>query len=362
MARRVRSRAASPSASTASSAKGARRRAATGPRLGAGVTSPGRFGVEVAEIQRTRLLAGALSALDEHGYAQMTVAQITRRSRVSRRTFYELFENREACLLALLEDAVAMIERELAAAELGGLAWRERIHGGLWVILCFCDREAALARVLVDQSSQGGRRVLRRRDELQARLVAIVDEGRGGGARGAQCSPLTAEGLVGAAVAIVGARLSYEQRREPLAGLLGELMSMVVLPYLGAAVASRERSRSAPALPVGNGARRESSRPVAMERDPLEGVRMRMTYRTARVLAAIAAQPGVSNRLVGEHAGIHDQGQISKLLARLERLALVENAGEGHVKGESNAWSLTRLGWQITQRFSPVSHSEQGIA
>ena len=112
--------------------------------------------IQVAEIQRNRLLAGALDAIEEHGYAQMTVAQITRRSRVSRRTFYETFENREACLLALLDDALASIEAELAAANLGGLAWRERVRGGLWAILMLLrPRRPALARVLVDQSLHG---------------------------------------------------------------------------------------------------------------------------------------------------------------------------------------------------------------
>jgi DNA-binding MarR family transcriptional regulator len=188
-------------------------------------------------------------------------------------------------------------------------------------------------------------------------LAAILDEGRLESARAEQCSPLTAEGLVGAAVGIAGPRLLRGSKREPLAGLLGELMSVIVLPYLGATVARRERTRPAPGVPAAGGERGGSGR-LALERDPLEGVRMRMTYRTARVLATIASQPGVSNRLVAEQAGIHDQGQISKLLARLERLGLTENTGDGHSKGESNAWRLTKLGWQVAQRLSPKTHQD----
>ena len=57
---------------------------------------------------------------------------------------------------------------------------------------------------------------------------------------------------------------------------------------------------------------------------------MRLTYRTVRVLLAIAQHPGASNRQIGEDAGVHDQGQISKLLTRLHKLGLVDNiAGEG---------------------------------
>jgi len=50
---------------------------------------------------------------------------------------------------------------------------------------------------------------------------------------------------------------------------------------------------------------------------------------------------------VGEAAGVHDQGQISKLLARLERLGLIHNAGQGQPRGERNAWGLTARGFEV---------------
>lgn len=84
--------------------------------------------------------------------------------------------------------------------------------------------------------------------------------------------------------------------------------------------------------------------------DPLEGVALRLTYRTMRALTVISAQPGLSNSQVSERAGIKDQGQISKLLARLSRLGLIENAGEGHAMGASNAWHLTPEGRHLEQR------------
>ena len=88
------------------------------------------------------------------------------------------------------------------------------------------------------------------------------------------------------------------------------------------------------------------------ERDPLAGTGMRLTYRTARVLACIAGEPGASNRVVAEHAGVADPGQISKLLRRLERLGLLVNTGGGHLSGEPNAWRLTVQGRQVAGRLS----------
>ncbi len=78
---------------------------------------------------------------------------------------------------------------------------------------------------------------------------------------------------------------------------------------------------------------------------------MRLTYRTMRVLMSIAELSARgsyhSNRAVGEHAGIGDQGQASKLLARLHKLGLIENHGGDPARGEPNAWTLTATGRQV---------------
>ena len=301
----------------------------------------------IAELQRARLLSAAVIVVDELGWSGTTVAHITSRARVSRRTFYDLFENREDCLRAVLEDIVARITGEIGDAELSGLAWVERVRGGLFTILSFFDREPVLARLCVVQALQGGPRVLVWREGVLARLAAIVDEGRDVSARSRECTVLTAEGLVGAACAIVYARLLAGKRHEPLVNLLGELMSMIVLPYQGPAAARRECARAVPAPSRAKHAKREQAHGAIG--DTLRDIPMRLTHRTARVLDGVATNPGVSNRMVADHAGISDQGQVSKLLARLEKLGLLVNNGEGQAKGEPNAWCLTDLGDEVVR-------------
>jgi AcrR family transcriptional regulator/DNA-binding MarR family transcriptional regulator len=312
--------------------------------------------VQVSEMQRSRLLAAAAAAVDEEGYTRTTVARITARARVSRRTFYELFDDREACLDALIEDVVATIEGEIARANLAGLTWRERVRGGLLAILAFFDREPALARVCLVQSLRGGPTVLKRRERILARLVAVLDGGRSErGTKGeGGVTELTAEGLIGAALAIVHTRVQRGPNSPPLTSLTGELMSMIVLPYLGAAAARREQGRPAP-TPASD-AGKERSAAGQTNGDPLAGVPMRLTYRTALVLGCIAQEPGASNRVIGDHAGISDQGQISKLLARLERLGLAANTGDGHLKGERNAWRLTPKGVKVEHSIRAHTH------
>lgn len=304
----------------------------------------------VGEIQRSRLLAGAVATIDELGYPQATVGQITGRARLSRRTFYQMFANRDECFAAVLEELVATVVGELAAASIEGLPWRERVRTGVWRILAFFDREPALARVCVVQALRAGPLVLGRREAVLAQLAVVIDEGRTDGGRGDGLTPVTAEGVVGAAFAIVYARLARGDSK-PLTGLLGELMAMIVLPYLGTVAARRERTRPAPVAPTVEPSTRTAAPRGA--RDPLADVNLRLTHRTARVLEGIAelsrggADP--SNREVATFAGVTDPGQISKLLRRLERLGLLVNTGAGHAKGEPNAWVLTPKGEQVTQ-------------
>jgi AcrR family transcriptional regulator len=314
----------------------------------------------VIEIQRSRLLAAAASVVDERGFSHTTVAHITERARVSRRTFYDLFDDREDCLLAVFEDAVGLVRREvLTAVGTPALDWRARVRAGLWAILSFLDREPVLARVCIVQTLRSGTRPLERREEVLAELAGALDQGRDASARGGACPPLTSEGLVGAVSTILYGRLLHGSP-EPLTGLFGELMEMIVLPYLGPAAARREHARATPAtvsapgvsgtragILVGDGRDR---------RDPLAELPMRLTYRTARALEAVADAPGVSNRAVGEHAGISDQGQISRLLSRLQRLGLVANGGEGHTRGEANAWTLTQTGSRVVRSIG--AHAE----
>ncbi len=315
----------------------------------------------LVEIQRARMLGAALNVVDELGYPGASVAHVTARARVSRRTFYDVFDNREDCLLAALESVLQRIDRELSELHLDALPWRERVRTGMWTILSFLDREPVLARVCVVQALRGGPRVLERREQVLADLARAVDEGRRENDKAQACPSLMADGLVGAVFGIAYGRL-LRGAREPLTDLFGELMGMIVLPYLGPAIARNEQTRATPAVARTPGIGAGSNASIdgnGYEQDPLAEVPMRLTYRTARVLEVLAACPEASNRAVGERSGVADQGQISRLLARLQRLGLAQNAGEGHrghLRGEANAWTLTDLGERVARSIG--AHTE----
>lgn len=298
----------------------------------------------VAEIQRQRILSAIVHVAAEKGAANVTVAHIVASAGISRRTFYEQFEDRETCLLAALDEAIGLATAAVAPAYQSRTRWRERVRGGLAALLGFLDEEPGLGRLCVVEALGAGERALERRARCMAVLIQAIDGARAELASTKQPPSMTAEGVVGAVFSIVHARIltrdaSGGRGAPPLTALLGELMGVIVLPYLGHAAAQKELHKPAPPLKTKTRSRR----------DPLEGLDMRLTYRTVRVLMAIADHPDASNRLVAESSGISDQGQISKLLARLDSLGLAHNSGQGHPKGAPNAWRLSARGREVEQ-------------
>jgi hypothetical protein len=168
------------------------------------------------------------------------------------------------------------------------------------------------------------------------RLRDAVGEGRSQASLRRECSPRAAEGVVGGVLSVIYTRLQSSQAG--MSALVNHLMWMIVLPYLGAAAAGKELRRTPP---------RPAASPSARVRDRLAGPEMRMTYRTAMVLVAIAEQPGASNVAIAAQVGVQDQGQISKLLARLAGHGLAENTGVGRAVGGANAWQLTLRGKEV---------------
>lgn len=329
-------------------------------------------------VQRARMLSAAVRVVSERGYAGMTVARVAGGARVSRCTFYEVFADREDCFLAVFEDALARVSARMCGAYGDARGeWCERVRAGLQELLMFCEEEPWLASVLVVDALGAGPRVLECRAQALARLGRVLHQG-GLAARGSadgKLPVLTGEGVVGAVFGVIHSRVS--QPREGSGGglvldLLGPLMGIIVLPYLGATAAGCEqrkgealsRDRQQGSRTGAKSSTRPVEPPVGMG-DPLEGLEMRLTYRTSRVLEAVAEHPGASNRAVGDRAGTHDQGQISKLLARLEGLGLIENAsseGRRHT-GEPNAWRLTARGQEIERavrvRATPQHNTQE---
>lgn len=280
---------------------------------------------------------------DEHGVEDATVARVVTVARVSRRTFYELFDSRGDCLLAAIEQAVALARTRAVEEWVTQDAWLGRVRAALYALLEFFDREPQLARLCFVYSNIGEPAITAHRMEIVRQLASLLDSGR----QSTRHSPpaLTAEALVGGALSVVQARLVGPEQGS-LIDLAKPLMSFVSNPYCGAGVARRELHRRRPEP------RSHWQNQATTIEDPPS---VRMTYRTMRVLSAITAQSGLSNRQAGELAEVTDQGQISKLLNRLARAGLVENLGPGQPRGGANAWRVTAAGQRLADSVARAS-------
>jgi AcrR family transcriptional regulator len=345
-------------------------------------TDTRRPGAGVQDMQRRRLLLAIGEVVAGEGLESATVGRICGQAGVSRRTFYELFGDREDCLVAAFDDATSRIGAKMQHAYRTSGPWRERARAALTVLLEQLDTNPVRARLCLVESARGGPAILARRRAVLDRLAEVLDEGRAGVRARAQPPPLAAQGVVGGVLSVIHTRLLDHQtmagrqaaasrqtagrasangdgaaNRQPAASgrtatsgacpgplleLVGPLAGMVVQPYLGAAAARRELEGPAPAVAAPS---------TLASADPFKDLPIRFTYRTACVLATIAEQGGrghyPSNRDIADSAGIADNGQVSRLLHRLQECGLVENVGEGHARGGANAWRLSERGAAI---------------
>lgn len=99
-------------------------------------TDPGDVSVDADRSDfRQRLLDALEASIAEDGYVKTTVADIVRRARTSRRTFYEHFDSKEACYVVLLSDANAAQIRQISDAVDPSAPWQKQVRQAIeaWI-------------------------------------------------------------------------------------------------------------------------------------------------------------------------------------------------------------------------------------
>jgi AcrR family transcriptional regulator len=208
----------------------------------------------VEEVQRTRILEAMAEMAVDLGAGAVTVSHVVAHAGVSRRTFYELFPDREACLLATFNLGVERARARIEPVYSAEPRWRDGVRVGLAAFLAFLEAEPALGQLCVVHSLGGGADVLSRRAEMLGKLAEVVDRGRMEGAAGRVQPPaLIAEGVVGAVLSVIYTQLQGQDEGQPLTDLFGVLMNLILLPYLGPSAARRELTRPVPKVQPGSG-------------------------------------------------------------------------------------------------------------
>lgn len=104
--------------------------------------------LHAAQEPRERLLNAALEGVAEVGWANLTISELVRRARASKRTFYEHFSTKDECLLALFEAVSSEVLDELEAASQLVPTGGGRVDAGARYYLELLQNEPQIVRTL----------------------------------------------------------------------------------------------------------------------------------------------------------------------------------------------------------------------
>jgi AcrR family transcriptional regulator len=123
--------------------------------------------------QRARLLEGMTQAVYEKGYAATTVSDAVRHARVSRGTFYALFESKEACFIEAYRHGVdVLVDRVAVAARQAPGGWEDRLRAGMRAYLEALAGEPRFARTYLLEIQAAGGAAQAERDAALRRFAA----------------------------------------------------------------------------------------------------------------------------------------------------------------------------------------------
>lgn len=284
---------------------------------------------QVVDLQHGFLVEAMSEATAELGYGQVTVAELTRRAGVSRKTLYDQFSGIEECFLAAQARAH---DRTLAAARRGyrggGATWLDRVRGAVVEVLALFDTEPNLARVCVVQPLAGPPAAL----AAHRAFAGVLADGLTRQANAAVRPDLARAIVQGGAMLVHEALTDPERPPTPLLAHAGELCFLLTGPFAGRAVAERQLE-DPPRAPARETPPPTVAAPVQTRVDRAgEGTRK-------QILRFLRSNPDATNRDVATTIGA-SESTACRRLARMSDDGLV--AATEH--GRRNAWRLTERG------------------
>jgi AcrR family transcriptional regulator len=211
----------------------------------------GRHGLsreEVAAQQRTRILAATVDVVAELGYPETRVVDVIKRAGVSRKTFYELFDDKEDCFLAAFEVAAgALIKVTNDGYESApDASWPDRLRLGLTNFLGIIAERPNAAKFCIVEVLAAGPKALARRDAVMRQFTGYIERGRS--ETSVDLPAMTSLALVGGIYELLYSEILHGATGS-LPGRLPDVLYWVVHPFLGdeQAEAEREKTRAATA-------------------------------------------------------------------------------------------------------------------
>lgn len=213
---------------------------------------PGRHGIphdEVVRIQRERMLSAAIQAIAAKSYERTNVSDVIAGAGVSRKTFYEIFDDMEDSFTVAFDVVATATAEAVAEAAEGSRSWKDAVQAGAvaFADIVAANPEATIA-CLRDADAAASTRA--RLHDWEQRAAAFIDRGRQG-------APASFDIPPGAGTGVAGALRSLALAGTP--GLRMELVYAALAPFLGpkaAAKAAATAQRAPGSVAHGDGAPR----------------------------------------------------------------------------------------------------------
>lgn len=156
-------------------------------------------GMQEVPAHRSRLLEGMAQAVSRKGYGETTIADIVAAASVSRRTFYEHFDSKAECLVALYEAASHNALKVLREAIQPQHNWKQQVAAALRAYLGCMASNPVLVRTLFIEILHLGTEGLASRRRVNRELADFIVETANVPGRGHETpvSPQLAMAIVG---------------------------------------------------------------------------------------------------------------------------------------------------------------------
>ena len=185
------------------------------------------------ESQRDRLLDAMASCCAEKRYAEVSVGDVVARAGVSRSTFYNLFDDKEACFLDAYDEILGHFVTEVMnAMRTPGLSWEDQAENGLRAALAFMSSEPHFSRMCIVDVFSAGSAALERYLSAIRVLAAFINRNRDRSGSQAEIPDEIANYLISGAVVVIRSKV-VEGDTASLPTVGPDIIYGVLCPYVG---------------------------------------------------------------------------------------------------------------------------------
>jgi len=177
---------------------------------------------EVAADQRERLFEAMIETVDERGFVASTISDLVERAGVSRRTFYEHFDNKDECLLATYDMLVSRILSDVAEVD-EGLEGVDRLQAVIETLFEAAIRRPAAARLVCVELAAAGAPGIERWARGSTMLTRYIAEMFAQSSDAGRVPEPVARAIVGAVRNILYSRVRRKRSSRALRGELGKV-------------------------------------------------------------------------------------------------------------------------------------------